>query len=184
MELTQDDVIQIIKLLDESNFDEIHFEKDGLKITMVKGEKRTPPQKFKLSSKESTQVKSPEQTTCVEIKEAAIPVTPAPFKDNDVLTESERAAIANHNLLPIKASMLGIFYRSPKPGAPPFVDIGSFVKEDTTVCLIEVMKCFTPIKAKIPGGTILKILAQDGQMVEYGQELFLVKPPGDSKRDV
>ena len=69
--------------------------------------------------------------------------------------------------------MLGTFYRAPEPGAPPFVEVGTVVDEDTTVCIIEVMKLFSTIKAE-KRGRITRVSVDDGQLVEYGQVLFLL----------
>jgi len=78
-------------------------------------------------------------------------------------------------LLPITAPILGTFYVAPEPGAPPFVQIGTAITEDTTVGLIEVMKVFNSVRANVKG-TVTQVVAQNGQFVEYGQTLFLVKP--------
>ena len=75
----------------------------------------------------------------------------------------------------VAAPNLGIFYRSPKPGAPPYVELGTRVDEDTEICLIEVMKLFTPVQAGITG-TIQHVCAEDGEMVDHGQPLFYIKP--------
>jgi acetyl-CoA carboxylase biotin carboxyl carrier protein len=78
-------------------------------------------------------------------------------------------------LTPIKSPMVGTFYASPSPDAKPFVSVGSTVDEDTDVCIIEAMKVFNNIKAETRG-TIAKILVNNGETVEFGQPLFLVKP--------
>ena len=75
----------------------------------------------------------------------------------------------------VKSPMVGTFYASPQPGEPAFVKVGDKVKADSTVCLVEAMKFFNPIKAEV-AGTVTKILAKDGDAVEFGQTLFLVKP--------
>jgi acetyl-CoA carboxylase biotin carboxyl carrier protein len=77
--------------------------------------------------------------------------------------------------LRIKSPMVGTFYASPKPGEKPFVSVGTVVAEDTDVCIVEAMKTFNNIKAECRG-TIARVLAQDGQPVEFGTTLFLVKP--------
>ena len=69
--------------------------------------------------------------------------------------------------------MLGTFYRAPAPGEPPFVEVGSALDEDTTVCIIEVMKLFSTIKAE-KRGRITRVSVEDGQLVEFGQVLFLL----------
>jgi acetyl-CoA carboxylase biotin carboxyl carrier protein len=71
----------------------------------------------------------------------------------------------------IKSPMVGTFYRSPSPGAKAFVDVGSVVKEGEPVCIIEAMKIMNEIEADI-GGTIRRILCENGQAVEFGQPLF------------
>ena len=88
---------------------------------------------------------------------------------------SAAAAGADADLLPIKSPMVGTFYASPSPDAKPFVSVGITVDEDTDVCVIEAMKVFNNIKAETRG-TIAKVLVTNGQPVEFGQTLFLVKP--------
>jgi acetyl-CoA carboxylase biotin carboxyl carrier protein len=78
-------------------------------------------------------------------------------------------------LVPIKSPMVGTFYSSPSPDAKAFVAVGSVVDEDSDVCIIEAMKVFNNIKAETRG-TIAKVLVNNGQTVEFGQPLFLVKP--------
>jgi len=78
-------------------------------------------------------------------------------------------------LIPIKSPMVGTFYAAASPDAKPFVDVGSKVDDETDVCVIEAMKVFNNIKAECRG-TIAKVMVQNGQTVEFGQPLFLVKP--------
>ena len=78
------------------------------------------------------------------------------------------------SLVAIKSPMVGTFYSSPSPDAKPFVSVGSSVSDDTDVCIIEAMKVFNNIKAECRG-TIAKVLINNGQTVEFGQTLFLVK---------
>lgn len=79
-------------------------------------------------------------------------------------------------LVPIKSEMVGTFYAAAKPGAKPFVTVGSaVVKDETDVCILEAMKTFNSMKASVTG-TVAKVLAQDGQTVMFDQPLFLVRP--------
>jgi acetyl-CoA carboxylase biotin carboxyl carrier protein len=78
-------------------------------------------------------------------------------------------------MLAIRAPNLGTFYRAPKPGAPPYVEVGQQIDADTEVCLIEVMKLFAPVRAGI-AGTVREVRAQDGAMVEFDQVIFVVEP--------
>jgi acetyl-CoA carboxylase biotin carboxyl carrier protein len=74
----------------------------------------------------------------------------------------------------IKSPMVGTFYRSASPGAKPFVETGSPVKEGETVCIIEAMKILNEIETD-KAGTIIQILCENGQAVEYGQPLFVIE---------
>jgi acetyl-CoA carboxylase biotin carboxyl carrier protein len=85
---------------------------------------------------------------------------PAPAPSTDVVIESP---------------MVGTYYSSPAPDAPPFVTVGSFVRPDATVCVIEAMKVFTDIPAGV-SGTITEVLVKNGQPVEFGQPMFRVRP--------
>jgi acetyl-CoA carboxylase biotin carboxyl carrier protein len=74
----------------------------------------------------------------------------------------------------VKSPMVGTFYRSSSPGAKPFVEVGSQVKEGETICIIEAMKILNEIETD-KSGTIIKILCENGQAVEYGQPLFVIE---------
>ena len=93
---------------------------------------------------------------------AGASAAPAPVDDDAGLT-------------PIKSPMVGTFYAAPSPDAKPFVAVGSVVDEETDVCVIEAMKVFNNIKAEVRG-TVARVLVTNGQTVEFGQALFLVKP--------
>ena len=73
----------------------------------------------------------------------------------------------------VKSPMVGTFYRSSAPGSPPFVEIGSVVKEGDTLCIIEAMKLLNEIDADA-SGTIRQVLVENGQAVEFGQPLFII----------
>ena len=85
------------------------------------------------------------------------------------------AAAPPSNEIEIKSPMVGTFYRAPSPEAANYAEVGAEVNADTVVCIIEAMKVFNNIKAECRG-TIAKILVTNGQTVEFGQPLFLVKP--------
>ena len=84
---------------------------------------------------------------------------------------SAPAAPAGHA---VKSPMVGTFYRSSSPGAAPFIQIGSVVKEGDTLCIIEAMKILNEIESD-KAGTVTQILCENGQAVEYGQPLFIVE---------
>ena len=74
----------------------------------------------------------------------------------------------------VKSPMVGTFYRSASPGAKPFVEVGSVVKEGETICIIEAMKILNEIEAD-KSGTVTKVLCENGQAVEYGQSLYMIE---------
>lgn len=78
-------------------------------------------------------------------------------------------------LVAIESPMVGTFYSSPNPDAGPFISVGASIGPDSVVCLIEAMKVFNEIKAETTG-TIERILVTNGEAVEFGQKLFLVRP--------
>jgi len=82
---------------------------------------------------------------------------------------------ATNHLRPITAPMVGTFYRSASPDASPFVEEGDSVEPGTIVCIIEAMKLFNEIQSELKG-RVVKVLAENGAPVEYGQTLFLVDP--------
>jgi acetyl-CoA carboxylase biotin carboxyl carrier protein len=77
----------------------------------------------------------------------------------------------------VRAPSLGMFYRSRKPGSPPLTEIGAAVDEDTELCLIEVMKLFTSLRAGV-AGIVREVLVKDGELVEFDQPLFIIEPHG------
>jgi acetyl-CoA carboxylase biotin carboxyl carrier protein len=87
----------------------------------------------------------------------------------------EPAAPADENLLEIKSPMVGSFYRAPSPGAKSYVEVGQRVEAGQVVCIIEAMKLMNEIEADV-SGTIVKVLVENAQPVEFGQALFVVAP--------
>ena len=161
MELSEDDVLHILKLIDESKFDYFQLEVGELKITVSKGD----PIPLGSSTAQSIAAPAPSSTVAAKPQSTASSSTPAAAKP---------AAIPE-GMVPITAPLLGTFYVAPEPGAPPFVKVGQQITEDTTVGLIEVMKVFNSVRAAV-SGTIVEVVAQNGQFVEFGQTLFIVKP--------
>lgn len=83
--------------------------------------------------------------------------------------------LTDPTLQPVKSPIVGTFYESPAPGAEPFVRVGDVIQPGKVLCIIESMKLMNEIEAEI-SGTIVKRLVENGQPVEYGEVLFLVKP--------
>ena len=108
---------------------------------------------------------------------AAAPVAAAPAAASDAAGEAAPAAEATEELpagTPVKSPLVGTFYSSPAPDAPPFVLVGQKVKEGDTLFIIEAMKTMNEIKAPCDG-TVVRILAQPGDMVEYNQTVVIIE---------
>ncbi|MCA9303340.1 MAG: acetyl-CoA carboxylase biotin carboxyl carrier protein [Phycisphaerales bacterium] len=101
---------------------------------------------------------------------AAAPAAAAPAAANSTPAGDDDAG-----LVAIESPMVGTFYMKPNPDSDNFTSIGASVGPDSVVCLVEAMKVFNEIKAET-SGTIAKICVNDGDAVEFGQKLFLVKP--------
>jgi len=156
MELTDDDVLEILKLFEQSKFDFLQLEQGGRKITVSKGGHRGGPMS---AGTDAAPAAAPERVAVAD----AAPVPPA----ENVAPEP--------GLLPVTAPMVGKFYAAPSPSDPPFVMPGAKVAAGATVGLIEVMKVFASIKTET-AGVIERILVSNGQFVEFGQTLFWIRP--------
>jgi acetyl-CoA carboxylase biotin carboxyl carrier protein len=174
--INQEDILLILKLLDESKFEELCLETGNLKlIARKKGRGEIPvegeyPLEGRVSSPAAQRTTPKERNQDLESL-GIVPGQKSRRMESPVLLPEDQDGV-----ILIKAPMLGTFYRSPKPGAPPFVEEGQMVAEDDVVCIIEVMKLFNTVKAGVRG-RIKKILARNGQMVEFQQPLFLLRSP-------
>jgi len=101
-------------------------------------------------------------------------VAPAPAPAAAPVAELPAPAPAEPAGHVVKSPMVGTFYRAASPGAKPFVEVGSQVKEGETICIIEAMKILNEIEAD-KSGTVTRILGENGQAVEYGQPLFVIE---------
>ena len=117
-----------------------------------------------------TTVVAAEQVVPQTAPQTAVAAAPAEPK----ATQPEVKAEANESLHKITSPMVGTFYASPSPDAAVYVKAGDKVKKDSVVSIVEAMKLFNEIEAEV-NGEIVEVLVQNGQLVEYGQPLFLVK---------
>ena len=157
MSFSHDDVQRLIKLLDSSQFDELHLEAEGIKLSLRRnGATSTVP--------------APMASTSVAV---APPVTP-PARGAAPAPLATAALTGDATLLEIRAPMLGTFYGAPKPGAEPFVAIGGRVSVDSAVGIIEVMKLMNSISAGVEG-ILVEVLVRDGDLVEFDQVLMRVR---------
>jgi acetyl-CoA carboxylase biotin carboxyl carrier protein len=160
MGLTDDDVREILRIIDESELDELRIETPDFRLHVRRGGAPMP---------ELAPVEPPPAREAPPVREPAAPAgdeAPAPAASTD--------GSAN-GVATIEAPMLGTFYRASAPGEEPFVDVGSQVDPDTVVCLIEVMKMMNSVKAGV-SGTVVEVCARNAELVEYGEPLFRVDP--------
>jgi len=160
------EIREIIKLIDQSSIDEFTFESNGTKVKLKKN----------TASAASVVTAAPviEESSTIKVE---APVQPVPAQAAVTVKEESAPAPApavEENLHKITSPMVGTFYQSPSPDAPVFVSVGDKVKTDSVVCIVEAMKLFNEIEAEV-NGEIVEVLVKDGQLVEYGQPLFLVR---------
>ncbi|MBP7351953.1 acetyl-CoA carboxylase biotin carboxyl carrier protein [Comamonas sp. UBA7528] len=144
----------LIDLVSESNVSELEITEAEGKVRIVKGGGAVV-QQF---------VAAPVQAAPVAAAPAAAPAAAAAVAELP-------APVVGHQ---VKSPMVGTFYRSASPGAKAFVEVGAQVKEGDTLCIIEAMKILNEIEAD-KSGTVTRILADNGQAVEYGQPLFVIE---------
>jgi acetyl-CoA carboxylase biotin carboxyl carrier protein len=149
--LTAREIAEITRLLEDSTFDELRLEIDGLKLHLKRGN---------AASTEPLGGASAASTPAATLAPERPPAPKSPAVDRDVQD--------------VVAPMLGTFYRAPRPGEPPFIEQGSPVDADTIIGIIEVMKLMNTVRAGVRG-TVVEILARDGALVEYGEPLLRVR---------
>ena len=156
------DIEALASLFREGGWSELRMSSEGLSLLLSKDEGAS----FELeahSTQTSVDLKSPEVTNAVAL--SPLPVRKAAESRPTRIDPSWHA---------VAAPNLGTFYRSPKPGSPPFVELGQKVAADTEICLLEVMKLFTSVNAGV-AGTIMKVCAADAELVEGDQVLFYIE---------
>lgn len=165
------EIKELIKLLDQtSSVHELEIESEGMKLAIRKPDR------------------SEADGAAVHAAPYAYPFAPAPQPVHNqqpvqqpaaaIETAAQAPAQANQSegsLHKIVSPMVGTFYTAASPDTPAFVKVGDRVSEKSTVCIIEAMKLMNELEAEIRG-EIVSVLAENGQLVEYGQPLFLVKP--------
>ncbi|MGE0772382.1 MAG: acetyl-CoA carboxylase biotin carboxyl carrier protein [Cyclobacteriaceae bacterium] len=157
------EIRDLIDFIAQSGLNEVNVETKELKLHV----KREPDQKVLKSSPAPT------------IMPAAMPMPamsapPAPAAAAPAAPKAEKPAPAG-NTVEIKSPMIGTFYRSASPDAPPLVSVGDKVSKGQTVCIIEAMKLFNEIESEV-SGTIVKVAVDNASPVEYEQILFVVEP--------
>lgn len=158
------DVDSLLELFNQSDWDEMYLKTDGLEIFLSNDPAATGPAAAAAAPAVAAQ----------PIAAAAGPAGSIPAVATAAPAPGPAATVPD-GMIGVTAPNLGTFYRAPKPGAQPYVEIGQEVQADTEVCLIEVMKLFTPVSAGT-AGVVREVCIDDGQMVEFGQLLVVIEP--------
>jgi acetyl-CoA carboxylase biotin carboxyl carrier protein len=146
--LTKKDIDLIQALLEDSQFDRLSVEIDGVKVELARSGA------------------APKRAATAPEPVAAATLIPTPART---------ARAPADGLVEVLSPLLGVFYRAPKPGEPAFVEVGARVEADTVIGIIEVMKLMNSARAGV-SGEVVEILAVNGEMVEHGEVLMLVRP--------
>ncbi len=158
---------ELIRALDQSSVDELKFEQDGTKLVLRKNQQLNAIVEKNIESKEVAESPAPasvSQPVHVERTSAA------PAKEES----QPEAKVASTQVHTIKSPMVGTFYSAPSPDADSYVQVGSSVTDESIVCIVEAMKLMNEIEAEVKG-KIIEVLAENGELVEYGQPLFVVE---------
>lgn len=174
MDLSYDDVQNIMKIIDSSSIEELHLEIGDFKLIVRKKGGRAAPDVERAGPGDTSVVSRAGTPVAAWPEGGAEPVLPE-VKEAARAGRESRSRPARVGGVEVKAPMVGTFYRAPAPGAPPFVEVGSQVTEHDTVCIIEVMKLMNSIKAGCRG-RVVEIGAENGAMVEFGQILMVIEP--------
>jgi len=159
MDLNQ--IRQILDLVREHELSEFEIEHEGLRLKIRKD----------LNGAHVVTLPAPVVPPAVA---APAPVAPSPVATTGAAQTSDAGVDAEIELAVVKSPIVGTFYRSPEPGAPSFVDIGSTVKKGQVLCIIEAMKLMNEIDCEYDG-EIANIYVENGQPVQYGERLFAIR---------
>ncbi|ALS28405.1 acetyl-CoA carboxylase biotin carboxyl carrier protein [Paenibacillus cisolokensis] len=158
------EIKELIKLLDQTSVQELEIENDGARLLIRKPGKT-----------EVVNVHTPQIAPAYAVPAAPQAAPSAPAAQPEPAKPADAGTGSDAGLHRIVSPMVGTFYRAPSPDAPPFVNVGDRVTEKTVVCILEAMKLMNELEAEVRG-EIVEILVENGQLVEFGQPLFLVKP--------
>jgi acetyl-CoA carboxylase biotin carboxyl carrier protein len=157
------DIDALIQIFDNSTWRELHLTGEGIDLFVSKdpSARRPPPAGTTTATATSAAAATPAAATP---SPSAAPATVAPTPNS----------VPSH-WVAVRAPCLGTFYSAPKPGAAAFVSLGQQVNAETELCLVEVMKLFTSVRAGI-SGTLQQVLVSDAALVEFDQPLFYIEP--------
>jgi acetyl-CoA carboxylase biotin carboxyl carrier protein len=157
--MTIEEIKELLQLFNASGVGELEVERENFRIRISRASS---------SQEKAVAVSSPPAT------EVAAPVAPAVTASSPAAAPA-RATEADANQVLVKSPIVGTFYETPSPGAPPFVKVGDTVETGQVLCIIESMKLMNEIEAEV-AGTLIAKLVENGRPVEYGEALFSIRP--------
>jgi acetyl-CoA carboxylase biotin carboxyl carrier protein len=152
---------QLLRFMTEHNLEEFEYSRGDLRIRLKK------PGSSMVVAARPAEIIVP---AAVQATGAAAPATGA-----SGIANAEADLRGGEDLFLVKSPIVGTFYGSPSPGSEPFVKVGSYVEAGQTLCIVEAMKLMNEIESET-SGEVLRIFAENGQPVEYGQPLFGIRP--------
>ena len=173
--MKDDQVLQLIQAVSDSELTEFKYEEDGVKLSLKKTEGRIVQVQTPVAAPAMVQA-APAVIPAVQGMAPAAPAA-APAPEAEVPAAGEVSA-AEADALPagnvVKSPLVGTFYAAPAEDAEPFVKVGDSVKEGQVLAIVEAMKLMNEIESDFTG-TVAEILVENGQAVEFGQPLFVIK---------
>lgn len=167
MKPTSHDIVEILKAVRDLGYRQFRLEEEGFLL-----EVSTEQNKGHLAPQEARSALPPPPVAVFGPKPGPSPDTPSP---TSVLKTVEAPAPVRAGWIAVLAPMTGTFYRASTPGAAPFVEVGSKVRQRDVICIVEVMKLFNSVRAE-SNGTIVEISAQNEATVSAGQPIMWIKP--------
>ena len=160
--MNQKELKELIEFLKEQDIAEFELERGDVKVRIKRSLPPTAPETRYLA------VPTTPAAATIPVPSASTASTPAPAPEPPKTSPDE-------DFHPVRSPIVGTFYESPSPGAPPFIKLGEFVEVGQVLCIVEAMKLMNEIESDV-AGEVIKKLVNNGQPIEYGQELFLIRP--------
>jgi acetyl-CoA carboxylase biotin carboxyl carrier protein len=161
--MNQKELKELIEFLKEQDIAEFELERGDVKVRI----KRTLPPAPPAETRYLAVPAAPPANAGIGVPSIATPPPQAPAP--------EPVQTADEEFHQVRSPIVGTFYESPSPGAPPFIKLGDFVEVGQVLCIVEAMKLMNEIESDV-AGEVVKKLVNNGQPIEYGQELFLIRP--------
>lgn len=164
------DLEQILELLKQNDITDFELNKEGIQLKLS----RAKPE-LRVVAASQTQSLEPAFMQLGQLSSTVTSAAVSSAQGSSVASAAIAVPAVNENLVKVESPLVGTFYRKASPDAAPFVQEGSRVKKGDTLCIVEAMKLMNEIDAPV-AGTVEKILVGDGEVVEFGEVMFLINP--------